>query len=93
MSKSTRAMPEKITVEMRAEELPESITARMKERPIPGMPYRVTVEAVDDREAKLAALRRDIDEGIADLEAGRSQEFDVEEFLAEMHRRHGDGNR
>ncbi|HYG85621.1 MAG TPA: type II toxin-antitoxin system ParD family antitoxin [Azospirillum sp.] len=91
MTESKRAMPEKITVEMRAEELPESIKARMKERPVPGMPYRVTVEPVDDREAKLEALRRDLMEGIEDLEAGRSRQFDVEEFLAEMHHRHGAG--
>ena len=85
MTKSTRAMPEKITVEMRAEDLPDSIKARLKHDLIPGMPYRVTVEPVDDLEAKRAALLRDLQEGIDDIEAGRVDDFDVDSFLAEMH--------
>lgn len=82
MSRNTRAIPEKITVEMRAEDLPESIKARLKTGLIPGMPYRVTVEPVADLEAKRAALLRDLDEGIADLEAGRV--IDSEAVFAEL---------
>lgn len=77
MTEKRRAMPEKTTVEMRAEELPESLRALLPERPIPGTPYRVTIEPIEDREAKLAALRRDIDEGIADADAGRVVDGDV----------------
>lgn len=88
MTQSKRAMPEKITVEMRAEDLPDSIKARLKGDFIPGMPYRVTVEPVDDQDAKRDALLRDLQEGIDDIEAGRVVDFDVDDFLAEMHAEH-----
>ncbi|HYH39721.1 MAG TPA: hypothetical protein VD860_15990 [Azospirillum sp.] len=88
MTQSKRAMPERITVEMRAEDLPDSIKARLKNDLIPGMPYRVTVEPVEDLDAKREALQRDLQEGIDDIEAGRVAEFDVDDFLAEMHARH-----
>jgi hypothetical protein len=88
MTEKRRAMPDKITVEMRAEDLPENLRALLPER-IPGMPYRVTLEPVEDREAKLAALRRDIDEGIRASEEGRTQELDVEALITRLHRRHG----
>ncbi|HYH23428.1 MAG TPA: hypothetical protein VD995_32835 [Azospirillum sp.] len=88
MTEKRHAMPEKITVEMRVENLPESLRALLPER-IPGMPYRVTLEPVDDPEAKLAALRRDLDEGIADVESGQVEELDIKALLAELHRKHG----
>lgn len=88
MTEKRRAMPEKTTVEMRVEVLPESLRALLPER-IPGMPYRVTLEPVDDPEAKLAALRRDIEEGIRASEEGRTKELDVEELIAKLHRKHG----
>lgn len=88
MTQSKRAMPEKITVQMRAEELPDSIKARLKETLIPGMPYRVTVEPVDDQAAKREALLRDLEEGIADLEAGRVVDGDT--FFAELRAKYPD---
>lgn len=77
-------MPERITVEMRAEDLPDSIKARLKSDLIPGMPYRVTVEPADDLEAKREALLRDLQEGIDDIEAGRVIDSDIvfDELLA-----------
>lgn len=53
-------------------------------RPLDGARYRITVEEVADDAAKLAALRADIAEGLADIEAGRVEAFDLAQFLAEM---------
>lgn len=38
---------------------------------------------------RLAALRRDIDEGIRELDAGRGRPLDIEEFLREVRVKHG----
>lgn len=78
---------------MRAEDLPDSITARMKQRPIPGMPYRVTIEPVEDEAEKLEALKRDILAGVADIEAGRVAPLDTEVLIARLHRKNGLGQR
>jgi predicted transcriptional regulator len=35
-------------------------------------------------------VRRELDKGLADIDAGRVAPWDVEEFLAEAHRRHAE---
>jgi hypothetical protein len=38
---------------------------------------------------KLSWLRTEIDKGIQSLDAGEGREFDIAEFLREMHEQHG----
>ncbi len=38
---------------------------------------------------KLRQLREDIDKGIRSLDAGKSAMLDIEEFLQQLHARHG----
>lgn len=76
----------KLTVEVPASELPVAVASKLPGgKPLHGARYRITIEEVIDDAAKLAALRADIAEGIADIDAGRVEVFDVDEFLAEMH--------
>ncbi len=75
----------KLTVEVPASELPVAVANRLPGgRPLHGARYRITVEEVVDDSAKLAALRADIAEGLADVDAGRVEAFDLAQFLAEM---------
>lgn len=78
----------KLTVEVAATELPPSAARMMPGGPIPGMRYRVTVEEVEDEVAKFAALRDDIAAGLTDLDAGRFDDQDIEDLLADVNRLH-----
>jgi hypothetical protein len=76
----------KLTVEVAANELPMAVADKLPGgKPLRGARYRITVEEVIDDGAKLAALRADIAEGLADIDAGRVEAFDVDGFLAEIH--------
>lgn len=75
----------KITIDVPASELPASVVAQLPRPPVPGERFRVTVEPVEDRAAKLEALRRDIAEGIA--EADRGEVEDAAEVFRELRAR------
>lgn len=62
---------EPFTIELAASELPRRILDRFPEPPPADARFAVTIEAAEDDEAKLDALRRDIEAGLADLDAGR----------------------
>lgn len=79
----------KITIDVPASELPASVVAQLPRPPVPGERFKLTVEPVEDRAAKLEALRRDIAEGIAEADRGECEPLDVESLLAELHHRHG----
>lgn len=79
-------MDMKLTVEVPASELPVAVASKLPGgQPLRGARYRITIEEVIDDAAKLAVLRADIAEGIADIDAGRVEAFDLDEFLADMH--------
>lgn len=60
----------KITADLPASEVPPTLARQLPGgRPIPGMRYRVTLEEQDD-EAKIAALRTDLQAGRDQLRAG-----------------------
>lgn len=60
----------KLTAEVPASHIPPELASQFPGgRPIPGTRYRVTVEELDD-EAKLAALRADLQAGRDELRAG-----------------------
>lgn len=63
-------LPEPFTLEFLASELPESITSRFSQRPAGNTRFVVTIEPAQTEEQKLTALRRDIQEGIEDINAG-----------------------
>lgn len=82
-------MSDKVTVTVRAEELPKSLAAGLIVRPIPGTLYRVTAEPVEETEAeKLASLRAHVMRGLADAEAGRLS--DEDEVFAELQAKYPD---
>lgn len=60
-------MPNRATVTILANHLPEEARAALPERPIPGTRYRVTVEEIEETDdEKLAALRAHIQASIDD---------------------------
>lgn len=59
------------TIELAASELPQRILDRFPEPPPADARFAVTIEAAEDEAAKLDALRRDIEAGLADSAAGR----------------------
>ena len=76
---------EALTVEVPASELPENLLARFRVRPAGDARFTVTIEPAMSREEKLEALRREIDTGLADLNAGRV--VDGSTVFAELKRR------
>lgn len=82
MNHEAPSMP-KVTAELPASEVPPALARQLPGgRPIPGLRYRVTVEEVTDEEAKLAALRADVQAGLDELRAGLG--IDAEEVFAEL---------
>jgi predicted transcriptional regulator len=71
MPDDTAKPVEPFTIELAGSELPQRILDRFPEPPPADARFIVTIEAAQDEAAKLDALRRDIEEGIADLDAGR----------------------
>lgn len=70
MNHETPNMP-KITADLTASEVPPKLAHQLPGgRPIPGVRYRVTLEDQPDDEAKLAALRADLQLGRDQLRAG-----------------------
>jgi hypothetical protein len=65
------------TVEVTASELPEALIARFPKRPPADTKFSVTVEPIQSEAEKLAALRKDLQEGLADVEAGRTSELEA----------------
>jgi hypothetical protein len=59
------------TVEVSVSELPESIIARFPKKLPANTRIAVTIEPAEDEAEKLSSLRRDLQAGIDDLEAGR----------------------
>jgi len=59
------------TMELPASELPASVVARFPKRPRPNARFAITVEPALSESQKLALLRRDIEDGLADSAAGR----------------------
>jgi hypothetical protein len=80
------AEPGPITAEVPASELPEKLLAQFRERPAADMRFTITVEPALSREEKLAALRREIDIGLDDLESGHT--VDGETVFAELKARY-----
>lgn len=70
-------LPEPFTIELPASDLPEHILARFPERPSPAARFAVTIEPAQTEMEKIAALRRDIEEGLADVAAGRVSDGDA----------------
>ncbi|MBF0178063.1 MAG: hypothetical protein HQL63_14640 [Magnetococcales bacterium] len=64
-------LPEPFTLEFLASELPESIAQCFIHRPAANARFVVTIEPAQTEEEKLATLRRDIQEGVEDANAGR----------------------
>jgi len=73
------------TVEIPASELPPSIVAHFPKRPRRNARFAVTVESALTKAEKLAALRRDIAEGLADSAAGKVS--DAETVFARLKKR------
>jgi predicted transcriptional regulator len=82
MDRSEQKPIQPVTVELLGSELPDSIVARLPERPAADARFIVTVESAQSDEEKFEALRRDIEEALADIEAGRV--YDGEEVFAEL---------
>lgn len=80
------AAPERVTMTIRAEELPKAMLAKLIARPVPGSRYVVTAEpAKETDEEKIVALREHIMRGVADADAGRL--YDEDEVFAELQAR------
>ena len=76
---------EPVTFELTAAELPDNIVARLRKRPAAGTRLTITVEPSLSEAEKLEALRREIDIGLAELDAG--QALDGDEVFAELRKR------
>jgi hypothetical protein len=70
------------TIELAASELPQRILDCFPQPPPADARFAVTVEAAEEEEEQLAALRRDIEEGIAASAAGRV--IDGKEVFAQL---------
>ena len=77
------------TVEVSISELPESIVARFPKKLPVSTRVAVTIEPAEDEAEKLSSLRRDLQMGIDDLEAGRASEADA--VFARLKERYGAG--
>ena len=87
---SDKAKPaEPFTIELAASELPKCILDRFPEPPPADARFAITIESAEDEEAKLDALRRDIEEGLAASAAGRV--VDAKEVFAELRARFAAG--
>jgi predicted transcriptional regulator len=76
MDKTEHKTISPITVELLGSELPEQVLARLPEPPPADARFTVTVESAQSEEEKFEWLRQAIDEGLADLEAGRVYDGD-----------------
>jgi hypothetical protein len=65
---------EPFTIEVSVSELPERIVARLPEALSPTTRVALTIEPAQNDAEKLAALQRDLQVGIDDLDAGRASE-------------------
>lgn len=80
----------KITADLSASEVPPKLARQLPGgRPIPGARYRVTLEEQDD-DAKLAALRADLQAGRDELRAGLG--IDGREALAAIRAKYAPKN-
>ena len=76
MVKSAYQPIQPFTVEVSASELPDSVVALLPRRPPADARFTITVEPAQSDAERLEALRRDIQEGLADIEAGRVHDMD-----------------
>ena len=76
MTTSQEKKSEPFTVELAASELPETLAARFSKRPPADTMFSVTVAPVQTEAEKLAALKKDLQEGLDDVTAGRVRELD-----------------
>jgi len=76
---------EPFTIEVLASELPKRILDRFPEPPPADARFAVTVEPAESEAEKLAALKRDLQTGLDDLEAGRISDGD--EVFARLKKR------
>lgn len=76
MTTSQEQESQPFTVELAASELPETLAARFAKRPAADTIFAVTVAPVQTEAEKLAALKKDLQEGLDDVAAGRVSEFD-----------------
>ena len=80
-------MPDRNTVTVQAAALPPEFMAHMHPRPLPSARVRVTLEEIEPTpEEWLEDVRAKLDEGLADIEAGRV--VDGETFFAELRAKH-----
>lgn len=73
---TTSQESEPFTVELPASELPETLAARFSKRPSADTMFSVTVAPVQTEAEKLAALKKDLQEGLDDVTADRVRELD-----------------
>jgi predicted transcriptional regulator len=76
---------EPFTVVVRASELPKRILDRFPEPPTANARFVVTVEAEESESEKLESLRRELQEGLDDLAAGKVR--DGKDVFAELKKR------
>jgi hypothetical protein len=55
--------------------------------------YRLVEAQPSDFTLDEEYIRQEVEKGIADIEAGRLKPWDMEEFLAEAHRRYDEANK
>lgn len=80
-------MSDRVTTTIPAERLPEEIRAQLHARPLPGQPFRVTVEAIEETDAeKMGSLRARIARGLA--EADRGELLDEDEVFGPLQARY-----
>lgn len=77
------------TLELPMSELPEAIASRLPKRLAAAAVVAVTIEATQNETEKLEPLRRDLQQGIDDLDAGRSS--DAEAVFVRLKERFGVG--
>jgi hypothetical protein len=75
------------TVEVSVSELPESIVSRFPKKLPASARITVTIESAENEAEKLTSLRRDLQAGIDDLEAGRAD--DAAAIFARLKERFG----
>jgi predicted transcriptional regulator len=76
MAMSPGQNSESFTVELAGSELPETLAARFPKPPLASTRFSVTVAPVQTEAEKLAALRKDLQEGLDDVATGRVGELD-----------------
>ena len=76
MTTSQEQESKPFTIELAASELPETLAAKFSRRRAADAMFSVTVASVQTEAEKLAALKKDLQEGLDDVTADRVGELD-----------------